>query len=317
MATEVLADLEPLDAQFGVYPPSDVPERLEDAVFGGPANTYVVLDAASLSGFHGPDAADAMEAASLFEGDADPSNAPCLVQVGPGSRFLRRLFTRGDAPWDHFDDAAFVILRSAAPFAEVRAHLRRFTKCPDETGVWFYLRFFAPDLLDALMERLRGDASRLPRWFEMPKGARIDAWITVDAAEHVGRVHSPIYDATDLPPQAPFRLDDTYREVLEDLQDRKLIDRINAALRHDIGLPDGTDAARDRRITGDCIRLARSYGLLSERALAHVAGVGHLRGGALGRAELDSLGWFDDATIHPNARARHLFDWVRKGAATP
>ena len=313
----LIPDVMPLDAQFGVYPLRDVPAALETAIFDGPAHTYVVVDGATLKGFQGVETTGLANTESLFDAEGAEASgvaAPFLVEVERGSRFLRELFTEGDAPWQRFGEATFVLLRSSAEFGEVRRHLRRFTKLLDDEGRWFYLRFYEPKLLTALLAGFAGDPARLSRWFDMLGDTRIDAWIAMDGQERTATIFHP--RPGPVPISAPIRLAASYQRVLEEMQMQGLIARIHSALSDEIGLPNGTDPEREERMTRDAIAFAQRCGMRSERALAHVAGVAHLRGAPLTERDLQSIPWFTDPGIHPNARARHLFETLRSQART-
>lgn len=304
LQTETITGFEPLDHQFDVYPVLDVPAQLEDAIFGGDAQTYIVFDAATLPSFHGDTGPDIC---CLFDQPEDEALSPFLLRAQEGNRILRTLFTAGDDLWDAYGSGAFVILRSHASLTALRAHLKKFLKIRDPQDKWFHLRFFEPLFFDAIMHELANDPARLPRWFELADEARIDGWITINAKNNTAKRYVPVYEKPAMP--APFLLDEPYAAAMRAVQEQKLISRINTALKAEIGRPDDIDSDAAVEITAQCISLARHYGLRSERALAHVAGVGHLRNGALSQSDLDGLGWFNDSTIHPNAKARRLFEW--------
>ncbi len=173
LTVETIEGVEPLDAQFGVAAPLTVPPALREALFGQPEiiagcsvlplHTYAVLDAAKVQGLPEMLESSGLDHACLFQGTAAEDLrdvAPWIVRLEDGNRFTQGLFTRGDAPWEMWDAEAGIFLRSISSLNEVRRHLRKFTKVRDETGKWFYFRFWEPETSEAYL-RLAGERAHL------------------------------------------------------------------------------------------------------------------------------------------------------------
>jgi hypothetical protein len=155
-----IGPVEPLDAQFGVHPKKTVPAALQDALFGQPAPsaaeraafgeaplaTYAVLDAAKMPYLlTGLLDTSGLRYQSLFQGAAEEElaeHAPYLVELKEDHDFTGRLFTGPDGPGGLWDRDLGIFLRTRAGFEPLRRHLRKFTRVQDETGKWFYFRFW-------------------------------------------------------------------------------------------------------------------------------------------------------------------------------
>lgn len=143
-----MGDVAPLDDQFGTFPKRSVPARLAPWIFGGDGTQcYALLDAAKIA--HLPDmlAGALLDYDSLFQGRAGDELAdvaPYLVRLEEGHRFTRHLFTRPGALGGFWGLDGGVFLRSAAPLAELRRQLRKYTRIQDDAGKWYYFRFWEP-----------------------------------------------------------------------------------------------------------------------------------------------------------------------------
>ena len=169
---EEIEGVEPLDLQMGVDPKLTVPEVLWEALFGesepdtgegacdgdtvAPMGTYAVLDAgkmpylltASLQG-------SGLEYQSLFQGETQEElkeYAPYLVRLEEGNDFTRKLFTQADPPLGLWDKGLGIYLRSRASFAQVRKHLRKFTRIQDEQGKWYFFRFWEGCYIEGFLQ---------------------------------------------------------------------------------------------------------------------------------------------------------------------
>lgn len=166
LKVEIIEGIEPLDAQIGVFPKKTVPAALYDALFGQlaptaaeaeaaggepsavqPIKTYAILDAAKITNLPELLEDSGLEHRCLFKGTAydDLKNvAPWLVRLEEGNTFTRNLFTRSDAPWHLWDNEPGIYARSRGSLDDMWKHFRKFTKIQDETGKWFYFRFWEP-----------------------------------------------------------------------------------------------------------------------------------------------------------------------------
>ncbi len=155
----------PLDSQFGAADPLTVPPALRDELFGQtelidggailPMRSYAVLDAGKVLGLPEMLEASGLEHACLFQGKAAEDLrdlSPWIVGLEDGHGFTRRLFTRGDAPWQMWDAASGYVLRSTSGLNELREHLRRFTKVREASGRLAYFRLHDPAILKLYLE---------------------------------------------------------------------------------------------------------------------------------------------------------------------
>ncbi|MDO5606775.1 MAG: DUF4123 domain-containing protein [Paracoccus sp. (in: a-proteobacteria)] len=166
LSFETIENAEALPPQIGVTAPRSVPDALYARLFGQPApaaddlthpagtrvplplmQTYALLDAAKVANLAEMIACSGLEHRCLFTGATAgelSDVAPWLVRLEAESRFTRRLFTAGRMPGALWDKRPGVFLRSRAGFQPLWAYLRKFTRVRDETGKWFYFRFWEP-----------------------------------------------------------------------------------------------------------------------------------------------------------------------------
>ncbi len=166
---EIIEGVEPLDPQLGVFPKRTVPDTLYDALFGqadsSPAEvevaggdasaarsmqTFAILDAAKIMNLPELLEDSGLEHRCLFKGGAfDELNevAPWVVRLQEDSSFTRNLFTRSDAPWHLWDREPGIYIRSRRDLDEMWRHFRKFTRVKDETGKWFFQRFWEPRMI--------------------------------------------------------------------------------------------------------------------------------------------------------------------------
>lgn len=204
----------PLDDQFGVWPPRTHPEALTEALFGGDAATYAIIDAARIDPFPGPEMFAPNRVACLYRGDAAEdfaATAPYLVQIGPEDRVLQRLMTRGDGPHDLWDKSAALFLRSNAPMPKIWAHLRRFIKVRDPHGAWFYLRFWDSAVAASVLRAMADEPSDLGHFFDIGGAAELTSVIalTPDSAQQI----TPHFATP--PPRRAFILKQSYRQAFD------------------------------------------------------------------------------------------------------
>ncbi|RCW86791.1 DUF4123 domain-containing protein [Paracoccus lutimaris] len=162
-ATETIGGVRPLDAQLGIWPKKTVPDALYPWLFGPagqtadaagqpepaedspPMNSFALLEAARAPQL--PELLDRseLEWCSLFSGKAAQELrevAPYLVRISDDSRFTRCLFSNAGMPDDLWDAAPGIFLRSRKSLAELRRQFRRFTRIQQESGKWYYFRFW-------------------------------------------------------------------------------------------------------------------------------------------------------------------------------
>lgn len=192
----------PLDAQFGLHPRQSVPDTLRQALLGDvpPSGaerahypgevprlrSYAVLDAAKVSLLPQLLEAAGLPFRCLFKGAAEQALhavAPYLVELRDGDDLLRHLFTRSGRASDLWDHDPGVFLRSRGELDEVWRHLRRFTRLRDESGDWFYFRFWEVAAARAYFPSLTGRAAHAVSWFALDQIPQIHAILIPSAAD--------------------------------------------------------------------------------------------------------------------------------------
>lgn len=181
LSIEELDNIVPLDGQFGVNPRKTVPDALRETLFGQvepteaeiafyggaeavpPLRTYGIIDAAKI-----PLGGSVIERSGrpfrcLFKGEVARELgdvAPYLMELDIESDFTRLLFTYNPTLPDNLATAHLwhlkcgVFIRSRAGFDDLWQHFRRFTRIQDESGKWYYFRFWEPE---HLVRRLEDD----------------------------------------------------------------------------------------------------------------------------------------------------------------
>lgn len=166
---ETIEGVKPLDRQLGVFPKNTVPETLYEALFGKPTptsaeieaaggnpaavpamQTYAILDAAKTPNLPKLLEDGGLVYRCLFKGDAYDELkdvAPWMVRLEEGNSFTRNLFTRSDASWHLWDRELGIYIRSRRDLDEMWRHFRKFTRIKDETGKWFFQRFWEPRMI--------------------------------------------------------------------------------------------------------------------------------------------------------------------------
>lgn len=176
--TEIKA-IRPLDFRSDPHGEQSLPAPLFDLLFGTPSaphtgtsRTYALLDAAKIPGL--PELLDTsgLSHRCLFTGttfDALKDAAPWLVELDATHRFTTDLLTRSDAPWHLWDAAPGIYLRSKRDLNEVWQHLRKFTRLRDETGKWYYFRFWEPGVFTFICNSMPKPALFMERFFAQDK----------------------------------------------------------------------------------------------------------------------------------------------------
>ncbi|OCX62069.1 hypothetical protein BFP70_14525 [Thioclava sp. SK-1] len=172
LQVETLAELEPLDAQFGTLPKVCVPDNVMTRLFGDGSDpslkTYAIIDAAIIHGLVEILASSGLEYRCLFQGPTAEQlgdAAPYLVALQHDHELTRRLFTRSGQPADLWERKAGIFLRSPAAFDELWRHFRKFTRVQDVAGHWLYFRFWEQATLPAYLEAISRDHLKCRRFF--------------------------------------------------------------------------------------------------------------------------------------------------------
>ncbi|RCK41437.1 hypothetical protein TH25_23715 [Thalassospira profundimaris] len=174
---EDIADTAPLDDQFGAWPVKNVPKMLLDPLFGQPEpdssaieddgdvaqvpvmRTYAVIDAAKLQSGFDEIAECGLRYRCLFKGQAAQDLkdvAPLLLELDPSADMTRRLLTYNPKLPESMTTAHLwhkepgIYIRSRMGFEDIWRHFRKFVRIQDESGKWFYFRFWEPSVLNQL-----------------------------------------------------------------------------------------------------------------------------------------------------------------------
>ena len=230
LTLHTIEGVEPLDAQFGVFEPMTVPAALRDALFGQselikgsailPLHTYAILDAAKVIGLIEMLETSGLDHTCLFKGEAAQELrdvAPYLVRLEEANAFTRKLFTKGDAGWQMWDNEPGIYLRSTQDFQSVWKHFRKFVKVKDYTGRWLYVRFWEPVTFGALTKIDRSSEQWLTRllmahrffWPDVSKDGH--SWF----AFGMGYEHTAMKEKIIIGPSAFEALDAAVREQHE------------------------------------------------------------------------------------------------------
>jgi len=221
--------VEPLDAQFGIWPLKTVPGSLLGPLFGqletssagiegsggtdepAPMKTYALIDAAKLHAGFDEIRNCGLPFRCLFQGEAAEElkdAAPYLVELAPEARFTRTLFTHiPDIPahlstlhlW-HRNPGIFI--RSSAEFGAVWKHFRKFTRIRDENGKWFFFRFWEAMTLLGYLQSNASDARALGRFMAV-SGASLSI-LCVDRGVAKLVTAPSVPDAATVPPAIVF-----------------------------------------------------------------------------------------------------------------
>ena len=192
LSVTTLRGIRPLDAQIGQFPKRTVPADLADALFGQPApeheeieafggdpakappiNSFAVLEAARIPNLVPMLHDSGLEHRCFFTGAAlaeAGDAAPWIVRLEPDNRFTRNLFTEGPAPWQIWSERGGMTLRARAGLDQMWRHLRRFTRVQDESGDWFYFRFWEPRYAESYFASLAEHPDKLRAWFMADSG---------------------------------------------------------------------------------------------------------------------------------------------------
>ena len=126
-----------------------------DASAVPPMQTYAILDAAKVVNLPELLGTSQLEHRCLFKGaayDELKNVAPWIVRLEDGNDFTRRLFTGPEGINGLWDKEPGIYVRSCATLDEMWRHFRKFTRVQDESGKWFYFRYYEADALKAIFE---------------------------------------------------------------------------------------------------------------------------------------------------------------------
>lgn len=237
-----LHDIEPLDAQMGVWPLLTVPAPLQEPLFGDPGpgpqepaqsgrldevpplGSFAILDASRIDMLPMLLESSDLPHRCLFKGEAEDligGAAPYLVQLEEGDRFARQLFTTDAEPGGMWERGCGVFLRARAGLDDLWRHFRRFTQIPDGDGKWFFLRFYDHATVTALLGGGIDGNAILARMLRMRDGRCIRLVSCTPEGDGVDlAIKLPLNEA-DLPAAGgpeilAFFRDDGYRRLVDD-----------------------------------------------------------------------------------------------------
>lgn len=176
---ERISEITALASGVGSEPNQRVPEQLKVWLFGETRSEsmvlYAVLDASRIANLETMLDAFGLEYRCLFKGAAKEELgevAPWLVKLDEDSDLTRRLFVRHPkgkiTPFTLWDAQSGIFFRTQATLEEMWGHLRRFTRVRDETGAWFYFRFWEPEVAALYFPSLRTHLGKLQHWLRGP-----------------------------------------------------------------------------------------------------------------------------------------------------
>ena len=247
LCIETLESVEPLDMQIGVWPRLNVPEALQEPLFGQPEpteaeiarygnfeavpsmKTYAILDAAKLPNLlTGLLEASQLQYQSLFQGEAQgelKEQAPYLVELKEDNSFTRQLFTGPEGVNGLWDKELGIYIRSRAPFADIRKHFRKFTRVQDEDGKWFLFRFWDSKVSRFYLENI--DAQRSHGKLRYIFSDIICNWVTCETGTNtifgLGKTEGSIDKA--------FQLNQNDYSIFSDFSWKKYLDKLLRTLR--------------------------------------------------------------------------------------
>ncbi|WP_298258898.1 DUF4123 domain-containing protein [uncultured Litoreibacter sp.] len=248
LSIEVIEDVEPLDAQFGVMSPKIVPDALRGPLFGQPrpANadlqqaesdkpsglpkqTYAILDAAKVPGLPELLLASGLEHRCLFVGAAQndlADVAPWIVRLEDSSSFTRNLFTRSEATWHIWDNEPGIYLRSRGSFDDIWGHFRKFTKVTDANGKPLFFRFWDTVTARIYFSGICANPTRVEQFFRLPSGPSIELIVT-----------DPVQNTLHLRPPVVRNSKRVSRNVIFEEDDHRLMREVSySALSNEIAL---------------------------------------------------------------------------------
>lgn len=288
---EIIEDVHPLDDQFRCDPKKTVPDVLLEALFGQPEptaaeiavagenagkvlpmQTYAILDAAKVTNL--PEMLEASELAHfcLFQGDAYEQLsgvAPWIVALEKENNLSRHIFTRGDAPWAMWDKEPGIYIRSRAPIEIVRRHFRKFTRVQDETGKWFYFRFWECRYARLHLERAAKDPQRARHWFQIDAQNSVTLMLA-DPKKSSFTIFRPAHQVGDRS-NKPFLLDANDHYIFATEKKRQFMERLGVFLQSRKGYF-ATLADKDREAwLNEVIHEAKHFSITLEKAVADFA----------------------------------------------
>lgn len=150
----------PLTGQEDTAPGKSVPDALDAILFDPPATdgpsrkTFALVDSATCPLLPEILETSGLDHKCLFTGKAkeDGSDAaPWLVELAPGHRLTRQLFSTTDWPGGLWEFQSGIILKTTLNLDELWAHCRKFTRIKDEARKWLFYRYWSAPVSTRVM----------------------------------------------------------------------------------------------------------------------------------------------------------------------
>jgi hypothetical protein len=279
-----------------------VPEPLVDFLTGDGSHVYAVLDAARVFGLPERLQASGLEHICLYEAEAGLEEvAPWLVSLQTDTPFCQSLFMAGDAPGCLWSREPGIFVRTGMTLADLRRHLRRFTRVTDEAGNSRLFRFWDPRVIGRYLPLHHPDASLHVAAFM--SGLEILACdIRRNRALHVVGEPAPTKRPQGHWPYLAHDMEQVRRAIFREDLALRLGRRIRA-----VGALEESDR---KAMVLDMEKRSRRLGLLSDKSVERYCLASLMVGGP---AEEDArLAGMFSSPFHELDRSRMLLDAARK-----
>ncbi|MGR2737314.1 DUF4123 domain-containing protein [Billgrantia sp. Q4P2] len=292
LGIEDIAEVEPLDAQFGVHPMRHVPDTLREPLFGqpvpadaevelaggdttrvSPVRTFALLDAAKGQWLQERIEESGLPFRCLFTGKAEEelkAVAPYLVELAEEHDFTRQLFTRSGFPSDLWDSEPGIFIRSRGTLEALWKHCRKFTRVRDAQGRWFHFRFWESRYAVAYYQAIVHDRERVQHWF-LCGGVAPLSILAVCTRRRCAWVFAPSEELPAQRPRAPFLYAEQEREAFVQVRKQDFAWKLDKYLGERFS---DFSAKHDEERQGIAISLideAQRFGMEVERAVADFA----------------------------------------------
>lgn len=156
---------------------------LKQTLFKSDTKTYLLLDATSrgiISKTFDLDDYNDIDKCSLYSGQLAEDlkqQAPYLLDVTLNEdqlmddssvpKFHRDFFSK------YWGKNTGIFIHSSEPLDKLNFHLKKFTKVQDETGKWFFFRFFDPRIMAHYLESIQRWPQRIAKWYGAQKNSQL------------------------------------------------------------------------------------------------------------------------------------------------
>ncbi|MEL6566161.1 MAG: DUF4123 domain-containing protein [Pseudomonadota bacterium] len=214
---------------------------LRQIAFHPSEQTYLIVDGAlrtAVVGLYDLDTVD-LPVACLFHGDVAEDvieAAPHIIDLTldedllqPDARLPR--FHR-DFSENHWGQNTGILIKSAAPFADIRNHLRKFTKVRQESqNAWEFFRFWDPNVAEKYFLALENWPERIAQWFATSSGHQISLVLEKNNGRELLEIRPTQEIASANRPVGPLVLTSYELDIFKSEQFRKDIHKTKDLLR--------------------------------------------------------------------------------------